>query len=230
MGRSVSIRPVARPGVAPQLKTEPPSATGLLFLECLEIEMATYSEKLKHPLWQRKRLEIMERDFFGCQICGDGESTLHVHHKRYIKGAQPWEYKDCDLVTVCENCHDKAHGLMDKAQEFMASLQLEGPRNVNEILAMAAGFSASWGSAAGNVVGEDFFGECPSAYVVGEIADGIFWVGLKNLVAFHDLIREFGANRVINTALAALHGEEPNEFYPPPEPIGGYKRYLTDAD
>ncbi len=52
---------MARLGVIAQLKTEPPSATGLLFLECLEIEMATYTEKLKRPLWQRKRLEIMER-------------------------------------------------------------------------------------------------------------------------------------------------------------------------
>ena len=30
-----------------------------------------YSEKLKDPRWQKKRLEILERDNFRCQYCGD---------------------------------------------------------------------------------------------------------------------------------------------------------------
>ena len=29
-----------------------------------------YNDKLKHPLWQKKRLKIMERDGFMCVICG----------------------------------------------------------------------------------------------------------------------------------------------------------------
>jgi len=31
--------------------------------------MSTYAEKLKHPLWQRKRLEILNRDGFKCAQC-----------------------------------------------------------------------------------------------------------------------------------------------------------------
>ena len=58
----------------------------------------------KDPRWQKRRLEIMERDDFQCMCCGDKESELHVHHKRY-KG-QPWEAEDDDLQTLCTSCHE----------------------------------------------------------------------------------------------------------------------------
>jgi peptidoglycan hydrolase CwlO-like protein len=67
--------------------------------------MKTYAEKLKDPRWQRKRLEIMARDSFACQVCQDETTTLHVHHIRYIKGREPWDYKDFYFVTLCETCH-----------------------------------------------------------------------------------------------------------------------------
>jgi len=65
----------------------------------------TYSDLLKDPRWQRKRLEIMHRDDFTCVVCGDKESTLNVHHREYIAGRKPWEYENEDLITVCEDCH-----------------------------------------------------------------------------------------------------------------------------
>lgn len=65
-----------------------------------------YSELLKDPRWQRRRLEIMQRDDFTCQHCGRKDKTLHIHHKRYVKGWKPWEYKDGDLITLCERCHE----------------------------------------------------------------------------------------------------------------------------
>lgn len=67
---------------------------------------ADYSEKLKHPKWQRKRLEIMRRDNFKCVLCTDGETTLHVHHKLYRKNCDPWEYEDSTFMTLCEVCHE----------------------------------------------------------------------------------------------------------------------------
>lgn len=65
----------------------------------------TYSEKLKHPKWQKKRLDILERDGWACKSCGDTETTLHIHHHQYNKGASPWEYDNDLLVTYCEDCH-----------------------------------------------------------------------------------------------------------------------------
>jgi 5-methylcytosine-specific restriction endonuclease McrA len=41
----------------------------------------TYSEKLTHPKWQRKRLEILNRDGFKCVLCGNEEMQLQIHHK-----------------------------------------------------------------------------------------------------------------------------------------------------
>jgi len=65
----------------------------------------TYSEKLKHPKWQKKRLEVFQRDNFKCILCNDSESTLHVHHKEYISGLEPWEYTLDNFQSLCEYCH-----------------------------------------------------------------------------------------------------------------------------
>jgi len=67
----------------------------------------TYLEKLKDPRWQKRRLEIFNRDEFRCINCGDDEKTLNVDHKIYRKGFDPWEYPDEDLQTLCEDCHKK---------------------------------------------------------------------------------------------------------------------------
>lgn len=63
----------------------------------------TYLEKLKDPRWQKKRLEILNRDEFRCVHCSDTETTLHVHHKKYTN--EPWDAPNKDLETVCEHCH-----------------------------------------------------------------------------------------------------------------------------
>lgn len=65
----------------------------------------TYSEKLKNPLWQKKRLEILNRDNFTCVLCSDTETELHVHHKEYKWGNKPWEYDNDNFLTLCKRCH-----------------------------------------------------------------------------------------------------------------------------
>lgn len=70
------------------------------------IDKSTYSEKLKHPKWQKKRLEVFNRDSWKCQLCGSEDKTLNVHHKSYKYGNEPWEYDDDNFVTVCEICHE----------------------------------------------------------------------------------------------------------------------------
>jgi hypothetical protein len=65
----------------------------------------TYSEQLKDPRWQRKRIEIMQRDNFGCQLCGDTQTELHIHHKKYLKNKLAFEYDNTHLITYCKHCH-----------------------------------------------------------------------------------------------------------------------------
>ena len=62
-----------------------------------------YADLLKDPRWQKRRLEVFERDHWKCQLCEDNESTLAVHHLRYAR--KPWDAPDADLLTVCEMCH-----------------------------------------------------------------------------------------------------------------------------
>lgn len=64
-----------------------------------------YSEKLRDPRWQKTRLQVMERDSFTCQNCGDDKKTLNVHHCYYEFGKNPWEYEIASLLTLCEECH-----------------------------------------------------------------------------------------------------------------------------
>lgn len=77
---------------------------------------AAYKEKLRDPRWQRKRLEQMQIANFCCERCGDSETELHVHHRRYIPGREPWEYADHDFEVLCRNCHHREH----EAEEVIA--------------------------------------------------------------------------------------------------------------
>lgn len=65
----------------------------------------SYSDKLQDPRWQKKRLEIMQRDDFTCQLCQDKKTTLNIHHKEYLPNREPWEYEDDSLITYCKYCH-----------------------------------------------------------------------------------------------------------------------------
>lgn len=67
--------------------------------------MSNYSELLKDPRWQKKRLEILQRDNWACTVCRNTERTLHVHHTRYLYNKDPWDYDDMHLITLCDSCH-----------------------------------------------------------------------------------------------------------------------------
>ena len=73
--------------------------------ENLSSYKSEYSYKLRDPKWQEKRHRIMERDENMCLLC-DSERNLHVHHKYYEFGKDPWEYPDDALMTLCRSCHE----------------------------------------------------------------------------------------------------------------------------
>ena len=78
--------------------------------------MSTYSEKLKDPRWQKKRLKILSRDRWKCKKCGDTETTLHVHHLNY--NGNPWEVENEHLITLCEDCHECVESIHECKCEF----------------------------------------------------------------------------------------------------------------
>ncbi len=69
--------------------------------------MKTYKEKLLDPRWQKKRLKVLDRDEFRCQLCWNNKETLHIHHKYYERGKSPWQYPIKALITICKICHEK---------------------------------------------------------------------------------------------------------------------------
>ena len=81
--------------------------------------MKSYSEKLKDIRWQKKRLQVMERDGWKCRDCGAEGETLHVHHCHYEKGG-PWETPDNLLMTLCADCHEVRQGLENDARRMLA--------------------------------------------------------------------------------------------------------------
>lgn len=73
--------------------------------------MTRYQKRLLDPRWQKKRLEVMQRDGFKCCLCTDDGTALHIHHMSY-KG-NPWDVPNEELKTVCSHCHSVVHELKD---------------------------------------------------------------------------------------------------------------------
>lgn len=88
-----------------------------------------YKEQIKSPLWQKRRLEILSRDNFTCQICGCKDKTLHVHHLVYEKGKMIWEYPNHQLITLCEECHEYEHYYSGTVYEIIGNLRMHGISN-----------------------------------------------------------------------------------------------------
>jgi len=85
--------------------------------------MSKWSAAYRDSRWQKKRLEVMNRDEWTCRSCGasgDGV-TLNVHHIYYESGKAPWDYENEMLITWCENCHYHVHGLTKTIQHLIAT-------------------------------------------------------------------------------------------------------------
>jgi|DEB0MinimDraft_3_1074331.scaffolds.fasta_scaffold55465_3 hypothetical protein len=102
--------------------------------------MGSYSDLLRSPMWQKKRLEVMQAKGFACEICGNTEQMLHVHHKEYFKGYKPWEYDVEQLALLCEQCHTKVHSETDFLKYVISRLPLDGPNSRDEITGLLVGY------------------------------------------------------------------------------------------
>lgn len=76
---------------------------------------ALISEKLRHWGYQKgfnyefssRREAILNRDKYTCRICGKKHTRLEVHH--IIYRSQGGTDDENNLITLCEDCHDKLH-------------------------------------------------------------------------------------------------------------------------
>lgn len=67
----------------------------------------SYREQMNHPLWIKKKSEILQRDNFSCRICGTQLHRLEVHHLCYFPDLLAWEYDSELIVSVCGKHHDQ---------------------------------------------------------------------------------------------------------------------------
>lgn len=150
----------------------------------------TYADQLKHPNWQRKRLEMLDAAGFECSCCGDKETTLHVHHRQYIKGRLAWEYENTQLAVLCESCHKVEHQCLDGLKQ----LQSEVPPS--DLFALSSGFHhhSDWIDRANVSSGRD---ADPLAYAAGFVAWMTFQ--LADIEAM-DKVAAFAASLMSETA------------------------------
>jgi hypothetical protein len=57
--------------------------------------------------WKKLRSLILERDRYRCQICGEENKKLNVHHIKEKRNGGT-DHKD-NLITLCVNCHRRKH-------------------------------------------------------------------------------------------------------------------------
>lgn len=82
-----------------------------------------YAQQLKHPEWQKKRLEVLEDRNFECENCGAKDEELHVHHSFYRKGAMIWQYENEELQCLCHKCHKEEHVIDERIKKAVATLR-----------------------------------------------------------------------------------------------------------
>ena len=75
----------------------------------------TFAQHLKDPRWQRKRLEVFQRDNFRCVICAKEDREIHCHHIIYERDRKLWDYPLAMFQTLCSTCHKDRHEIMDNA-------------------------------------------------------------------------------------------------------------------
>lgn len=153
----------------------------------------TFAEQIKHPNWQKKRLEVMADAGFECESCGAKDVTLNVHHKQYIKGRLYWEYERHELACLCEDCHKSEHENQDGLKELLAEV------NTSDAFALVAGFHHHsdavnrWNVYSGREAN-------PLAYSAGFIAWMVYHLDIGDM----DRVAEFAASLMKEQAEARL--------------------------
>jgi len=94
----------------------------------------------KDPRWQKKRLEILERDGYICQSCGAEDKTLHVHHQYYEYGKKPWEYPNKSLFCYCEDCHKR---IEEEKKQILSLIKKMEPCDYSQVLGYITTMEAS---------------------------------------------------------------------------------------
>lgn len=163
----------------------------------------TYGEQLKHPSWQKRRLERLAKANWMCARCCSVDVTLHVHHRRYVRGRQVWEYSDDELAVLCADCHASAHEEQDRLNLLLAQLDDDGPKSIEAATALLAGWASSVSIAP---IARELYGSEPSLVLIGELVTLLDrYVRVETILGMADeLARDpYGFRKRLDAAIAA---------------------------
>ncbi len=76
--------------------------------------MTDYKRYLKTRHWQAVRKAALKRADYKCQVCGERDMPLSVHHNNYGNRGKE---QAADVITLCGNCHEAFHDRLALAEK-----------------------------------------------------------------------------------------------------------------
>lgn len=76
--------------------------------------------------WRKKRLEMLKRDNFECQMCkerGLQTQAQTVHHIVHLRDDRSLALEDSNLISLCNSCHNEVHP--EKLKKYHADIHEE---------------------------------------------------------------------------------------------------------
>lgn len=101
----------------------------------------TYSDQLKSPKWQKRRLQVLESAGWKCCHCGKEDRQLQVHHGAYLRGVDLWDYPDEMFHVLCDKCHKRTSGHIETFMRWFGTLK---PVEVFLLSDLLPDFHADW--------------------------------------------------------------------------------------
>jgi 5-methylcytosine-specific restriction endonuclease McrA len=95
------------------------------------------------PRVKLTKREILRRDNYSCQYCGQRASVLTIDHvlPRHMGGQHTWD----NLVTACQVCnHRKGGRTVEQAHMFLLRQPAEPPASARYIFARHLGENEEW--------------------------------------------------------------------------------------
>ena len=78
-----------------------------------------YERQLHSEYWRGYSYSLIKERNFTCADCGrrfpNERNKLQVHHLVY-RDAKPWSYDPDELIVLCEECHQKRHGIVPEPE------------------------------------------------------------------------------------------------------------------
>jgi len=93
---------------------------------CSERHQHQFNTNVCGQMWPTFRERIIKRDNHQCQHCAQTEN-LYVHHIKPVKTHPALEYEPENCITLCHQCHQKAHAIPIKYMDNAKITDFWGP-------------------------------------------------------------------------------------------------------